>query len=498
MTSERDLGLRLRAHLLGRPVLRLGRVPAPPVDAAGRMLVAFLRMGGESSPWAIGWKVGDEAVEFRSVPEARRRSDVAAMVAEFGKALEAHFAAGGHRQVWVPGGTHLEMFHFLALRYVPARKADPGLLATLQRTGRRSADLFESANNPNRATCLNATARLKELFTFPCEPIRENHLGYLLGWLGAGDASTRRRRAEEAERFPASTSLDPEFERTLSREVEAWNAATSDGDRARWAKSIADGLRTEVERRLELLLAAIDAYEQAAEPNEGASRIAAASAEAIDSFATNEERLAEGGFGRSAETDHSPVAAAAGFAHRDADEVAARAALVPWDPAAQDDLIAAGSAFLGDVARLEIVALTSRKSRQELAVLASSRTPLRLRVGDEVFVAGNAAGRGAWEIIDIDDDPASEVRRIRLRSDAFPPKGPPVKAGAKGIVFHEKFDPELRRRLGRMTLALARQARDGDAPGGWILARLAARETPEIPPDTEQFDGTNARIDPDA
>jgi hypothetical protein len=498
MTSERDLGLRLRAHLLGRPVLRLGRVPAPPVETSERMLVAFLRMGGESSPWAIGWKCGDGPVEFRSVPEARRRSDVAAMVAEFGVALESHFADGGHRQVWVPGGTHLEMFHFLALRYVPARKAEPGLLATLQRTGRRAAELFESAHNPNRATCLDATARLKELFTFPCEPIRENHLGYLLGWLAPGDRARRLARAEQAESLTVSTSLDPEIERPLSREVEAWNTTTVEGDRDRSAKAIAAVLRTEIDRRLTLLDEAIDAYSNAADPNEGASRIADASSHALSSFVETETYLEGGGFARSAETDHAPIRAAAAFAHKDADEIAARVALVPWDPAAQDDLIAAGSAFRGDVGFFDKVADDRGKVRQEVVILVDARTPLRLRVGDDVVVSGDESGKGAWEIIKIDEEPERSVRSIRVRAHAHPPKGPPLKATSRGVTFHERLEPELRRRLARMVRDLATQRKAGQAPGGWILERLEAHDLPEPAPDTEQFDGTSVRIAPDA
>ena len=119
MAAERDTALRLRAFIAGKPVLRLECRPLPVVATRDRMLAVFLRMGGESSPWAIAWKRGRSKAEFRSVPEARRRTDVAEMVAQFGDALSEHFdtADGALRQLWVPGGTHAEMLHFVALRY---------------------------------------------------------------------------------------------------------------------------------------------------------------------------------------------------------------------------------------------------------------------------------------------------------------------------------------------------------------------------------------------
>ena len=51
MAADRDTALRLRAYVLATPLLRLEYRPNTVGPVKARMLLAFVRMGGESSPW---------------------------------------------------------------------------------------------------------------------------------------------------------------------------------------------------------------------------------------------------------------------------------------------------------------------------------------------------------------------------------------------------------------------------------------------------------------
>ena len=133
MSDAHDISLRVRSYVAGHPLPILEKIPFAISPMPRRMLVAFIRMGGESSPWAIGWQIGNDQPVFRSVPEARNRIQVSEMVAEFGDALLAHFKdfEHGQPQLWVAGPTHIDMLHFLALRYARARSGDAQLIARL-------------------------------------------------------------------------------------------------------------------------------------------------------------------------------------------------------------------------------------------------------------------------------------------------------------------------------------------------------------------------------
>ena len=496
MANDRDVILRIRAYGLSNPVLRLQHRPVPVVNGRDRLTVAFVRMGGESSPWAMGWRAGRASTEFRSVPEARNRTAVAKMVAEFGDTLAAHLERGKHQlcQVWVPGPSHLEMIHFLSLRYSKAQKADPNLVPRLNLLGRHCGHLFRQADNPNDVSCLDATEALRRLYVFPCEPIREIHLGYLLALLGPEDWPERQTKARAAERLPISTSMDPDFERRLSPVVEAWNDAESDAAKRSEATKIANALHSEIERRLDLLEDAIEAIELSASANPGVAHLEAASLKSLDEHHQTEAYIADGNAGPGPETDHAPTTAAANYAFREADEVAASAALIPFDSDLQDELVAAGSAFRGAVVRSEMVPTGPRAKRHELTVSTDPLAALRLRKGDKVCLAG-ATGSDPWKIMDVIDDALAGTRDIVLRAEKSKPKGPRPRIGEADLIFHEQYLADFRRQLAWKIRETRRMADDGTAPGGWVLDDLRQWDRPDAAAEGEQLDGTAVRID---
>ena len=112
-----------------------------------------------------------------------------------------------------------------------------------------------------------------------------------------------------------------------------------------------------------------------------------------------------------------------------------------------------------------------------------------------VMARGSARARGLDELA---DKRIALPRNSALVAQQATPTGPPLKRGSAGIVFHEKLDAELRRRLATMVSSTKSMAADGLARGAWILEKLAEREATDSAPDVEQFDGTNTKVVPDA
>lgn len=244
MSNSLQTIYRLHAWKDGKPIPHGERINVHIADDDDLMIVAFIRMGGESRPWGVAFGNKGSKPTILAVPDGRNRTLVADIMAEFGKNLLGFFRHPGYsddtttnyksdpaRQVWLPGPTHIEMLHFLALAYARTRfqRDDVELLRSL---GNLANCLYIEQQRPGQQTVISATAALREAFHFPSASIRQAHLGHLLGWLNGG--ATRDERlgsATEAEGLSVATSLNPEVERkTLDSEVERWNNARAKED----------------------------------------------------------------------------------------------------------------------------------------------------------------------------------------------------------------------------------------------------------------------------
>ncbi len=178
----------------------------------------------------------------------------------------------------------------------------------------------------------------------------------------------------------------------------------------------------------------------------------------------------------------------------EADEVAASAALIPFDSDLQDELVAAGSAFRGEAVRSEMVPTGPRAKRHELTVSTDPLAALRLRKGDKVCLAG-ATDSDPWKIMDVIDDALAGTRDIVLRAEKSKPKGPMPTIGEADLIFHEQYLADFRRQLAWKIRETRRMADDGTAPGGWILDDLRQWDGTDSAAEGEQLDGTAVRID---
>ena len=160
--KERDIVRRLVAFARGRPLPR-GETKQVYVGADRDVLiVAFVRMGGESRPWGIAYGHPNTSPAILTVPEGRNRDLVADMCAAFAPTLLCHVRTPGFvdepaagwehlrplRQVWLPNGE-------------PYRHAPPlGVCVHVYRAGDQMLQRFSTRLVERLAGC---SGRLSDL-----------------------------------------------------------------------------------------------------------------------------------------------------------------------------------------------------------------------------------------------------------------------------------------------------------------------------------------------
>ncbi len=423
---------RLRAWKDGRPV-PLGRtLPWPRLPNRDRLVLAFVRMAGESLPWGVAYGAPGEKPNLLTVAEPRNRDVHAAMALELAEVLLPHLphpqhstakqresagaaqgdGLGVRRQLWLPGATHIEVLHFLDFRYTLARKGEEANVERLNALGRACGWLFRESTRPGQVRVLDATRLLRDSFAFPADDTRQSHLGFLLAWLGRGNRETRWTSASKAELDSVGITLDPELERKdLQPLVEEWNEAfkaSPNGKRTRkLADRIADVLTPELERRWHLTVSAMERLESDRVPNpelgpllELASneffyqywrpelRVATtADVESSEAIASDDAPPVFRFRGNHPESDfHPPAAASRYFAHVHASELTA-GELLHGDEDLVRGAMDAGDAVSGKIENVRDEG-TGRTIRAVWHVRCSADRPLRLREGSGVCVLG--------------------------------------------------------------------------------------------------------------
>lgn len=270
--TVREVARRLRAWEAGKPLPRYDTLHHAVVAEEQALIVAFIRMAGESRPWGIAWGHPNERPKIRTVPDGRVRDDVAVLCADFAEDLLAHMRVhnwtydpvdqnagpGDLRQVWLPNGQHVAMLHQLSYTYSQTKFGGTNQ-DILRAFGRLAGWMFRDTSRRGHQHTVNASAALNEAYSFPAQDARTAHLGYQLAWLeSAGDRPERMAAAARAEGFPVSPTLDPALERdNLSPLVQRLQAKRRDGAEVGGpADDVAAILTPELSRRWELTTAA--------------------------------------------------------------------------------------------------------------------------------------------------------------------------------------------------------------------------------------------------
>jgi hypothetical protein len=265
VSGVRGVIRKLKAWETGRPLPRYDTIHhaiAPPEYA---LIVAFIRMAGESRPWGIAWGTVGSRPAVRTVPDGRIRDDVSELAAAFAEDLLAHLRVHNWtfdpaplnpdsdqlRQVWLPNGQHVAMLHQLSYTYSQTKYGGENQ-EILRALGRVAGWMFRDTSRAGNQHVVSASGILDDAYVFPAQDARTAHLGFQLAWLATdGDRNTRLEAATAAEALTVSPTMDPSLERDpLGGLVEQWQAGRREGgDVSYQEESIAAILAEELQRR---------------------------------------------------------------------------------------------------------------------------------------------------------------------------------------------------------------------------------------------------------
>lgn len=504
-----DVLRRLEAWHEGRPLPRYSTIHHHIADPVDVLVLAFVRMGGESAPWGIAVGHPGETPKFLAVPEARNRDLVAGMAAELSPVLLEHFRHPDYsgdaidgpgdalplRQLWVPNATHVDMLHHLAYGYTFTKWPAAERVKKLNALGRLAGWLFREAQRPGQMTVLQATEVLARSYAFPADPIRQAHLGFLLAWLETRGARDERLAAAMlAECESISTSLDPLLERhELEMHVDRWFQAQRAQDEStmrRQDATIRRILRSELERRLELTSRAIRLVADDPRPyNNGVTLLARESGkEHWYQYLRMELRRRDDddgpAFVPSPETDRYPAAAASRYFVHAASEDFRVGALIHGDEELQNELIAAGDAVRGTI--ISVRDDGDGRATQPVWVLGvHGEIPVRIREGSELCVAGLPNRKVQVDGIDPKPDGTLRIEVAvtslktvpHARSDV-PPAASPQLRGTEVTLL-----PTNRDGISRLK---SRRVWQRAVPGAWLTHAAPAGPHAELPDDVAE------------
>lgn len=506
--NAHDCVARMHAYRAGRP-LPFGTTRVTPV-AADRdiLIVAFLRMGGESAPWAIGFGKPFGKKTVLSVPEPRNRDRSADMVLEFAPTLLGHLYHPEHggptidsaehehpaRQVWMANESHVDMLQHLAYRYTFTKADSEERQILLRRFGRATNWLFMERQRPGQTTVQTANTNLTAAYTFPSEPVRHAHLGYLMAWLKTeGSLDARMAAAALAESMAISTSLDPALEREpLSDWLQSYHEMEEDHPKKakEHSRRIHELLEQELQRRMALVEDAIAVLRSDKRPlNEGVRGLEKhAREEHWYGYLRGERQRFEQGeqsnvWTPSPETDRNPQTAMQRYTRHEEAAQRTLALLMPHDEELQARAIADGSAVRGVVKKVDD-RTQGRRNQIFWIIDIPAQVPLRHRVGSVLMVAGH----GTREVC-IESIAPTKLDRLRLEvrvTGQFQEKHLSgrrhIPAAADKAIegttlfLHEPPPPSF----GHLK---TKNARDKDAPGAWLTQMTPSGPRADLPSD---------------
>ena len=337
------------------------------------MMVAFVRMAGESRPWAIAYgRMQDKSPKVLSVPDGRNRVAVSEMCEILAEEFLEYFRVAGFTwnpitkdnlsegeipQVWVPSSRHVEMFHHIQYAHWRVRKGDDRT-QPLTVFARLSGWLFRESTRLGQQAIVDAAELFRNSYVFPADTSSLGHLGSCIEWFDEhDDLKSARFAVREATLLRDSPTLDPEIDSKILAPLLAkrGDLLTESKDTKSIDKKIAAQLAPEVTRRWELIRSAYSIFsEDTRLINPGVADLTDST---MGSFYQNFQYIEEGmqnpnsgpTYTQHPETDFHGSAAASNYFKMTAADTAYLAKLVHDDEELQAEAIASGKAFLAEV-----------------------------------------------------------------------------------------------------------------------------------------------------
>lgn len=508
MSAARNIARKLRAWEDGRPIPRYRSLHQAIVAPDKALIVAFVRMAGESRPWGIAWGTAAGTPTIQFVPDGRIRDDVSTLVANFGEELLAHMQVHNWSydpapkdadpsslvQIWLPNGQHVEMLHQLNYTYSQTKYGGRDI-EILRATGRLAGWLFRESARAGQQHIVAASDALSSAFVFPAQDVRTAHLGYQLAWLTTeGDLDTRGAAAGKAEGLAVSPTMDPTLDRDqLEDLVQRWNAARRGGSGASdEARAIEEILDAELRRRWHLTEAA---YQLLAADERGENTgIHGLVKSAQDEFWNQHQRIEinlndpAGGpaFVAHPETDFHGSSAASRYLTYSAADESYVGHLIHGDEGLVADALDDGRAFEGTVVSTEVIE-EGRARHPEWTLRLDPSTPHRLRENTRLAPIGSPGHSATVTSLEATD--SDLFVRIRWTDRKTKPLSEPTEANPSEDVWVGATLTFVLSDAASLTRLRSRRvwaARNG--PGAWLTHGVSP-DPVEIanddePPDT--------------
>lgn len=413
----REVVRRLRAFESATPLpryetLHINRSPEA-------LLVAFVRMGGETRPWAIAWGKAGQEPKVSSVRDPRNREDVESMVEDFAEDILAHFRVEGFSfdpileehvssdrpeplaltapQLWLPGPSHLDMIHYLSYAYWRVRAEDDRATAT-HALSRFFGWLFRENSSKGQQTLVDASRAIRDAYVFPTDDFSLTHLGSQHVWLNSkGTYQKKLLASRESSKSLLGITLDPQIERDL-QDLLAAEVRSAKSDRAEdsSSKRVAEMLKPEIIRRWKSLESSFQTLvEDERRLNAGVEELVRDSMQRFYwDFQRHERKLSDAergpAFTPHPETDHHGSTAASAYYLREAADSKFLPTLVHDDKELLNESLADGYSIQGKVTDV-IVESVGRGVEITWLVRCPAADDFRMRAGEYLSPLGNKA-----------------------------------------------------------------------------------------------------------
>ena len=231
--TTREVVRRLRAFEAGQPAARYSTLHQ--AVSRNAFLVSFLRMAGETRPWAVIYGRPDSEPKFLSVPDGRNRNAIDDLVEEFATDILTHFRVVGFfdsveiespdldlAQLWIPNSSHLDMLAYINYSYWRRPKdADEDNASNV--FSRFSGWLVRESNHVGQQKLVDASSLMRESYVFPVDDMSALSLESLEAWFKQGNYKKRLLAARAAGERSLGITMDVEVELLLQNHLQDAN-----------------------------------------------------------------------------------------------------------------------------------------------------------------------------------------------------------------------------------------------------------------------------------
>jgi hypothetical protein len=388
--------------------------------------VAFVRLSGETRPWAVGWII-DGKRNFSFAVDGRRFDQVREMLHDFADDLLQYFRVAGvtwdaidldnlpdlgeHPQLWLPAASHLDMLHYLSYAYWRSVLTDDNK-DDMTAFARLCGHLFRESSYPGQQLVCDAARVLRDLYVFPADDSSLGNVNAALTWIGPGESfEDRVKSARASSAHGLGISLDADVENPLHDLFDAHKEKPVRNFETR----IGEVLEQEINLRLDASLAAYEiATSDPRKTNAGAEVLLKDSLGRYwFDFQRAERKLSESNgepvFTPHPETDHHGSAAASKFYQLNAANNKLLPTLIHDDRELLLESISEGRSVKGRIVQVKVEGTRSKTISWVIEAIASDE--FRLSESDNLVPIGSSGHNMKPRLIEFIDD---TVVRIEL------------------------------------------------------------------------------------